>query len=137
MYLLDTNVLSEVRKAKANQGVVNFFQTAYLRDEDLHISVITIGEILTGIEKLKRKNDLQQAEIIKTWFAEIVTDFYNKTLDFNEECAEQWSVLMADNLHNPIDKQIVATALVYDLTLVTRNVKDIEMTGVRFINPFS
>ncbi|RYY79063.1 MAG: hypothetical protein EOO69_07930 [Moraxellaceae bacterium] len=57
-------------------------------------------------------------------------------LDFDRKCAEVWGRPMAINLQHPIDNQIAATALVYDLTLVTRNVKDIEKTGVKFINPF-
>ncbi len=136
MYLLDTNVLSELRKRDANQGVVDFFRKTNAKKERCYISVVTIGEILTGIEKLKLKNDKQQAEVIEKWFTKILFDFQKKTLDFNQECAEQWSLLMANNPHNALDKQIGATALVYDLTLVTRNQKDFINTDVKLLNPF-
>ncbi len=136
MYLIDTNVLSELRKKRANQGVVDFFYNATSNKERLYISVVTVGEILTGIEKLKLKNDKQQAEIIEAWFTKIMLNFQKKTLDFNKECAEQWSLLMANNPHNLLDKQIGATALVYDLTLVTRNEKDFINTDVKLLNPF-
>lgn len=134
-YLYDTNVISELRKRNMDINFKQFIDKINLSDE-VYISVITIGELIKGIEKVKRKNDLQQFVMLQNWFDYDIKLFVDNALLFDRDCAKVWGKLMAINPHNPIDKQLVATAMVYDLTLVTRNVKDIQATGVKFINPF-
>ena len=136
MYLYDTNIVSELTKRSPNAGVVSWIKTAQNNNESCYLSVITLGEIQQGIAKLQRRNDKIQATKFQHWYTQDLLSLAQYILDFNRNCAEVWGRLMALNPQHPIDNQIAATALVYDLTLVTRNVKDIEKTGVKFINPF-
>ncbi len=135
MYLLDTNVISELRKGgRANPGVTAFFAT--LAPEDIYLSVVTIGEIRRGLENLRARGDREQAGRLEAWLDKIVTDFFDRILDFDLECAQVWGKLMAPHPQHPIDKQIAAIALIYDLTVVTRNTDDFVSSGVRSLNPF-
>ena len=135
MYLLDTNVISELRKGgRANPGVTAFFAT--LAPEDIYLSVLTIGEIRRGLENLRARGDREQAGRLEAWLDKIVTDFFDRILDFDLECAQVWGKLMAPHPQHPIDKQIAAIALIYDLTVVTRNTDDFVSSGVRSLNPF-
>lgn len=135
MYLVDTNVISEARKGKnANTGVLNFFQTT--ESAKLYLSAITIGEIRRGQENIRHRGDLPQARKLEKWQAMILADYADKILSFDAECAQVWGRLMSPHRAHPIDKQIAAIALIYDLTVVTRNVDDFRGTGVVLKNPF-
>lgn len=135
MYLLDTNVISELRKGgRANSGVTTFFAT--LAPEDIYLSVVTIGEIRRGLENVRARGDREQAGRLETWLDKVVTDFSDRILDFDLECAQVWGKLMSPHPQHPIDKQIAAIALIYDLTVVTRNTDDFVSSGVRKLNPF-
>jgi predicted nucleic acid-binding protein len=135
MYLLDTNVISELRKGgRANPGVAAFFAT--LAPEDIYLSVVSIGEIRRGLENVRGRGDREQAERLEAWLDTVVTDFFDRILDFDLDCAQVWGKLMSPHPQHPIDKQISAIALVYDLTVVTRNTKDFGSSGVRSLNPF-
>lgn len=135
MYLLDTNVISELRKGgRANPGVTAFFAT--LAPEDIYLSVVTIGEIRRGLENVRARGDLEQAGRLEAWLDNVVTDFSDRILDFDLECAQVWGKLMSPHPQHPIDKQIAAIALIYDLTVVTRNTDDFVSSGVRDLNPF-
>lgn len=135
MYLLDTNVISELRKCgRANPGVTTFFAT--LAPEDIYLSVVTIGEIRRGLENVRARGDREQAGRLETWLDKVVTDFSDRILDFDLECAQVWGKLMSPHPQHPIDKQIAAIALIYDLTVVTRNTDDFVSSGVRKLNPF-
>jgi hypothetical protein len=135
MYLLDTNVISELRKGgRANPGVTTFFAT--LAPEDIYLSVVTIGEIRRGLENVRARGDREQAGRLETWLDRVVTDFSDRILDFDLECAQVWGKLMSPHPQHPIDKQIAAIALIYDLTVVTRNTDDFVSSGVRKLNPF-
>ena len=137
MYLLDTNVISELRKQdKANPGVLKFFREATQQDAQLYISVITIGELRRGVELIRYCGDRPQAELLETWLQTILTDYADHMLDFTAVEAQVWGKLRAPQPQNAIDKQIAAIALVYGLTLVTRNVRDFRGTGVDILNPF-
>ncbi len=136
MYLFDTNAVSETRKKQQNAGFKHFNTTVNKNGESVLLSVITYGEIIAGIARLRLRNDVQQANILQNWYDQILKPLEHLALPFDMECAKVWSKMMAKNPHNTVDKQLAATAIVHDLTLVTRNVKDIEMTGVRYINPF-
>ena len=135
MYLLDTNVISELRKGgRANHGVAAFFAT--LAAEDIYLSVVTIGEIRRGLENVRARGDREQAGRLETWLDKVVTDFSDRILGFDLECAQVWGKLMSPHPQHPIDKQIAAIALIYDLTVVTRNTDDFVSSGVRSLNPF-
>lgn len=136
MYLLDTNVVSELRKgARANPGVTAFF--ANLSAEDIYLSVQTIGELRRGVENIRGRGDQKQADRLEGWLNAVVSDHSVRILEFDLECAQLWGALMSPNPQHPIDKQIAAIGLIYDLTVVTRNTADFEPTGVRFLNPFA
>jgi len=136
MYLLDTNVVSELRKgSRANPGVMAFFAT--LKPEDIYLAVQTIGEIRRGLENIRGRGDREQANRLEAWLDVVVSDHAMRILSFDLECAQVWGRLMSPSVQHPIDKQIASVALIYDLTVVTRNTADFESTGVRFINPFA
>ena len=135
MYLVDTNVISEARKGnKANPGVRNFFRTSAA--EAIYLSVQTIGEIRRGLENIRQRGDLPQANKLEKWLDLVVADYGDRILSFDEECAQVWGRLMSPHHANPIDKQIAAIALIHDLTVVTRNADDFRGTGTRLNNPF-
>ena len=135
MYLLDTNVLSELRKGtRANAGVMEFFAT--LRSEEMYLSVQTIGEIRRGLESIRYRGDTAQAARLDDWLDQLVTQHAHRILAFDLECTQLWGKLMSPNPQHPIDKQIAAIALIYDLTIVTRNTDDFKTTGARLLNPF-
>ena len=135
MYLVDTNVISEARKgAKANSGVKKFFQETDA--DELYLSAQTIGEIRRGLENIRHRGDLPQTKKLEKWLDLVVDDYADKILTFDEECAQVWGRLMSPHPEHPIDKQIAAIALIYDLTVVTRNVDDFRGTGVEIKNPF-
>lgn len=135
MYLLDTKVISELRKGgRANHGVTAFFAT--LAAEDIYLSVVTIGEIRRGLENLRARGDREQAGRLEAWLDKVVTDFSDRILEFDLDCAQVWGKLMSPHPQHPIDKQIAAIALIYDLTVVTRNTDDFVSSGVRSLNPF-
>lgn len=135
MYLVDTNVISEARKgAKANRGVQKFFQA--IAPEDLYLSAQTIGEIRRGLENIRHRGDLPQTKKLEKWLDLVVSDYADKILTFDEECAQVWGRLMSPHPEHPIDKQIAAIALLHDMAVVTRNVDDFRGTGVEIVNPF-
>ncbi len=137
MYLIDTNVISELRKgAKANVGVIEFFRHVLVPQHSLYLSVITIGELRRGVELMRHRRDLAQASLLESWLNTVCLEFSEVILHFDEHIAQVWGKLLAPNAENAIDKQIAATALIHDLTVVTRNQKHFKLTGVRSINPF-
>jgi predicted nucleic acid-binding protein len=136
VYLVDTNVISEARKgSKANPGVRKFFQTTDAMD--IYLSVQTIGEIRCGLESIRHRGDLTQAKKLEKWLDQIVDDYADRILGFDEECAQVWGRLMSPHHQHPIDKQIAAIALIYDLIVVTRNTDDFRGTGIGLNNPFA
>ena len=121
MYLIDTDVISEARKGeKANAGVRAFFRDAVREDAALYLSVITIGELRQGVEAIRHRGDASQAARLERWLDSVSSDFSEAILPFDQEAAHVWGRLRAPNAENPLDKQIAATALIYDLIVVTR-----------------
>jgi predicted nucleic acid-binding protein len=132
MYLLDTNVVSELRKPRPH-GAVLAWITA-VNDADLHLSAVTLGEIQAGIE-LTREQDLDKATEIERWLDQLA-GAYN-ILPMDASVFRQWAKLMhrqSDTLYE--DAMIAATAHVHRLTVVTRNEADFKSFGVKLLNPF-
>jgi len=137
MYLVDTNVISEIRKGnRANTGVQDFFNASIRDKTSLYFSVITLGELRRGIEKLRYRNDVQQADLLENWLNELLVDYKDNILAFNAEAAQIWGYLRVPHHEHLLDKQIAATALANDLIVVTRNIDDFSATGVKLLNPF-
>lgn len=138
MYLLDTNVISEIRKVnagKANAGVTQW--TKKTSQSLMYVSVISLMEIEQGILRLERK-DTVQACLLKDWFHNIVLpSFDNNVVNIDKNIALTCATLHVPDQKPANDSLIAATALIHDLTLVTRNTKDFEQTGVKLFNPFT
>jgi predicted nucleic acid-binding protein len=138
VYLIDTDVVSEIRKEeKANPGVRQFFADADRDNIPIYLSVVTIGELRQGVESIRHRGDEPQARLLERWLEGVIDRFDDAILSFDQEAAEIWGRLRAPNRENPLDKQIAATALINDLTVVTRNSAHFAPTGVRLLNPFS
>lgn len=135
MYLLDTSVISELRKGeRSNPGVRRFL---FGVDPDaLFVPVQTIGELRKGVETIRLRRDVEQAQRLARWLDGVVEDYGDRILDFDQECAQLWGRLVAMHPQHPIDKQIAAIALLYDFIVVTRNTADFDGTGARILNPF-
>jgi predicted nucleic acid-binding protein len=137
VYLVDTHVISEVRKGdQANPGVREFFRNAAREAIALYLSVATIREFRQGVEIIRRRGDESQAQVLQRWLQRVVKDYPHSILAFDEELAHISSRLRMALSENPLDKQIAATALGYDLTVVTRDETRYKPTGVRILNPF-
>jgi predicted nucleic acid-binding protein len=138
VYLVDTDVISESRKLdKANTGVRAFFQSSSTDDTPLYISVVTIGELRQGVERIRYRGDESQAAQLERWLTRVTNDFAGAILPFDEEAAQIWGRLRVPHPENPLDKQIAAIALLYDLTVVTRNSAHYRPTRVKVLNPFT
>jgi len=138
MYLVDTDVISEARKGdKGNPGVRRFFQDAERNGDPLYLSAVTIGELRQGVESVRHRGDGPQARLLERWLNRVTSTFQDAILAFDEEIAEVWGRLRVPNPENPLDKQIAATALINDLTIVTRNTAHFAPTGVQVLNPFT
>ena len=138
VYLVDTDVISEARKGdKGNAGVRAFFARAARESTELYVSVITIGELRQGVERIRHRGDKPQALRLERWLAQITTAYADRILPLDEETAHVWGRLRVPNPENPLDKQIAATALIHDLVVVSRNTVHYEPTGVRVNNPFT
>jgi predicted nucleic acid-binding protein len=133
-YLVDTNIFSEIRKGEQAQPLVRDWWST-VEVEDIHVSVIVLGEIRRGIERIRRR-DLPQAVLLERWLLQLQTAYADRILDIDASVSDVWGRLQVPNPLPPIDSLLAATALVHDLTLVTRNIKDVQATGVRCFNPF-
>jgi predicted nucleic acid-binding protein len=138
MYLVDTNVISEARKrSKGNRGVRAFFEQAIEDETPLFISVVTVGELRRGVESIRHRGDVRQANQLDKWLVALLTEYQDHILDIDQDIAQLWGRLRVPHPQNALDKQIAATALIYELTIVTRNDKDFVKTGVPVLNPFT
>jgi predicted nucleic acid-binding protein len=132
-WLLDTNVVSELRKgSRADPGVVRW---ASGRQDDAWLSVLTVGEIRRGTE-LVRRRDAVAARYLDVWLEGLLGAFESRILAIDARVAEVWGRLNVPDPLPTVDALLAATALVHGLTFVTRNVKDVAGTGVRVLNPF-
>lgn len=133
-YLLDTNVVSETRKARMNERVRAFL--AGVDAGSLYISALTVGELRKGIE-IKRRSDPDAAALLDAWVDGLVRSFADRIVAIDAPVAHRWGELSADRARPVIDTLIAATALVHDMTLVTRNIKDFQGIGLLLRDPWA
>jgi hypothetical protein len=133
-YLLDTNILSETRKRDPAPAVVDWIKST--PSDQLHVSVLTLGELMQGIARIGARGDQLQAAILERWVRGIEKGFADRTLPVTVRVAAEWGRRQSAGPMPVIDSLIAATARVHGLTIVTRNVKDFERTGVEVLNPF-
>ena len=132
MYLLDTNVISELRKSKPHGAVLEWLST--VADEDLYISAVSIGEIQAGIE-LTREQDQKKAESLEDWLEDILKN--HNVLAMSGVAFSLWAKLMhAQSNTVREDAMIAAIAIEKKLTVVTRNTRDFKRFKVELLNPF-
>ena len=132
-FLLDTNVISEVRKPAPNPNVRAWLDS--VPAAELYLSVLVVGEIRQGIERLRR-HDPAQAEPYEAWLSALQRSFADRLVPITADVCEEWGRF---NVHDPlpvVDGLLAATASRKDWTLVTRNVEHLGPTGVRLLNPF-
>ena len=133
MILLDTMVLSELRKTRPNAAVLEYLKTQ--TSDTVFLSAMTVGEIQAGIEK-QRKTSPVLAQELSQWLTLTELQFAQHILPVTPAIAKLWGRLCVQTDNKGIDNLIAATALVHNLLVVTRNVKDFEVVGVRVLNPF-
>jgi len=134
-YLLDTNVISELRKGqRADANVTAWF--ADVADEEIFLSVLTIGEIRRGTESVRRR-DPDAAASLDSWLARLSEAHTERILPIDRAIGEEWGRMNVPDPLPVIDGLLAATARVLGLTLATRNVADVESTGVELFNPFA
>jgi predicted nucleic acid-binding protein len=132
-FLLDTNVVSELRRRLPNPQVVAWFDKH--RQDDLYLSVLTIGELRQGVEGLRRR-EAEAAEDLDQWLTGLLAAYLDHVVPVTSAIADTWGRLNVPDRLPVIDGLLAATALVHGWTFVTRNGVDVARTGVRTVNPF-
>ena len=133
-YLLDTNVLSETRKKRADAGVIAFLQAA--EASTLYISVLTLGELRKGVAKKKRE-DADAAQRLAGWVDGLEYSFADRILGIDAQTARLWGDWSSERPRPVVDTLLAATAALRGLTLVTRNIRDVRGIPVKLLNPWS
>jgi predicted nucleic acid-binding protein len=134
-YLVDTNVISELRKGeRADAAVTSWFGA--LADEEIFLSVLTVGEIRQGIERIRRR-DPDAAKVLDGWLDRVVATHGDRLVPVDRLVAEEWGRMNVPDPLPVVDGLLAATAKVNGLTLATRNVRDVERTGVDLVDPFA
>jgi toxin FitB len=133
-YLIDTNIISEVRKGARCEPLVSAWY-ASIADEDIFLSTLVLGEIRKGVE-LARPQDAGKAAVLERWLREVELAFDGRVLGIDNMVSDQWGRMSAIRSVPVIDGLLAATALTNGLTLVTRNDRDIAGLGVTVLNPF-
>jgi predicted nucleic acid-binding protein len=133
-YLLDTNVISEVRKGpRCNSKVAAWYDS--IDDAEIYLSVLVLGEIRKGLERARLGNPAQ-VRALENWLAAIGTTFAERILPIDQAIADEWGRMSAKRPVSTIDALLAATAKVNDMTLVTRNTVDVADLGAKVLNPF-
>lgn len=134
-YLLDTNVISELRKGERSDANVRAWFSE-LPDEEIFLSVLTIGEIRRGVENVRRR-DPDSAAALDSWLARLSEAHRDRILPVDRAIAEEWGRMNVPDPLPVVDSLLAATAKVAGLTFATRNVADVEGSGVELVDPFS
>ncbi len=133
-YLIDTNIISEVRKgAKCDPNVAAWYDA--LDDADIYLSVLVLGEIRKGVERA-RPSDPAQARALEKWLTTLVGSFAERILTIDQAVADEWGHMGARRPVSIVDALLAATAKVHGMTLATRNVSDVADLDAYFVNPF-
>jgi len=133
-YLIDTNVISEVRKRnRCDSNVAAWY--ASIDDADIYLSVLVLGEIRKGIERA-RNTDPARAQALETWLLSLLRLYADRLLPVDQPVADEWGTVSAIRSVPPIDALLVATAKVHRMTLATRNIADVTDLGAAVLNPF-
>lgn len=133
-YLIDTNVISELRKGdRAHKGVRRWFES--LEPDEIFLSVLVTGELRRGIESIRRR-DPRAASALDRWLKRVVASHEGRILPVDGPVAEAWGRLNVPDPLPVVDGLMAATAKVHGLTLATRNIRDVERTGLSTLNPF-
>jgi toxin FitB len=137
MYVLDTNVVSELRKVRLGKADSNVAAWAQSVDAaDLFVSAVTIMELELGVLSIERK-DANQGAMLRSWLEQqVLSEFVGRTLSIDSAVAQRCARLHVPDKRNERDALIAATALVHGMTVVTRNIADFKPTGVALINPW-
>jgi predicted nucleic acid-binding protein len=133
-YLLDTNVVSELRRRRPDPAVVAWYEG--VAASELFLSVLTVGEIRRGVERLRLK-DPTQAESLDRWLQGLCTTYRERIVPIDEPIAAEWGRINAPDPLPVIDSLLAATAIARGWTLVTRNVADVRRSGVSTLDPFT
>ena len=134
-YLLDTNVISELRKGdRAKPSVASWFSG--VADEEIFLSVLTIGEIRRGVENVRRR-DSDSAAVLDSWLARLSETHRDRILPVDRPIAEEWGRMNVPDPLPVVDGLLAATARILGLTMVTRNTADVESTGIELFDPFA
>ena len=133
-FLIDTNIISELRKGDRCDAAVAAWW-AGVAEDDLWLSALVLGEIRKGVE-LARRRDPQKAAVLETWLSDVLSGFGDRVLPVDATVAEEWGRMNAIRPVPVIDALLAATAKANDLTLVTRNEADVAGLGVEVLNPF-
>ena len=134
MFLIDTDVLSALSRRQRDANVEAWFRRQ--RTSDLFLSVVTIGEIESGIA-MRQRLDPVFASALAAWLDQVLAAYSQRILPFDLAAARRWGVLSAERGNTGADLQIAATALEHGLTVVTRNTADFKPAGVAVVNPFT
>jgi len=133
-YLIDTNIISEVRKAHRCDPKVSAWY-ASISDDSLYLSALVIGELRKGIE-LCRANEPARARSLEKWLNDVIEAFGDRILPIDNVIAEEWGRMGAKRPVSTVDGLLAATAIVHKMTLVTRNTRDVIDLGAKILNPF-
>jgi toxin FitB len=133
-WLIDTNVLSELRKGTRTDPAVSTWLDG-TSDTDLYTSVLVLGELRRGIESIRRRDGVAAAAL-ELWLTRTMEVFADRIIPIDAAITDRWGRLNVPDPVPTIDGLLAATALERNLVLVTRNTKDVESTGVRCLNPF-
>lgn len=133
-YLLDTNIISEIRKGPDCHPSVRAWFTS-ISDDEIFISAIALGEIRRGIEKIRAKSR-QKAESLEAWLSEIFDRYEDNILPVDHRVADTWGRMTSQRTVATLDGLMAATAKAYELTFVTRNISDVADLDVALLNPF-